>query len=195
MNLDDLKEINDYDKVKQFIKIALLTNEQLFRLIFFANKNPFDEINYPMPENPYAIFEENDSSDNPHGVVLFDRKNDSILNSEIVNLLIDMESLPMGSYREYSSNRIIIRVIEKGSSIRTLENGVERFYAIFKLLDDELNKANINGLGLLERTHISEMSLNNENSGLMCIYKYSSFSYDFSSNKNIQNRIFGGDDY
>jgi hypothetical protein len=191
MTLDDLSEINDITKIKNFIKRFILEDEVLYRLIYFNCNNPLDETTYFYPENPYIIFEESNDTNNIHGIVLFDRKNDSILNYETINVLVDFESIIKANSKELNKIMIIFRIIAKGVDIRFLENGTNRIFAIEKLIDDNFNKANINNLGEVKQQSISDLNLNEENLGQVVIYRSFGFNSNISSNKNFKKRIFG----
>ncbi|HBA03763.1 MAG TPA: hypothetical protein DCW51_07350 [Clostridium sp.] len=189
VNLSDLKEIDDFDKIRTFVKTLILTDETLYRLIFFSNSNPLDELSCVYPENPYQIFEQSSDTDNPHGVVLFNAKNDDILNYEVINILIDTESVRKSNSNEFNQTYIIIRCIAKGTNIRTLENGADRVKTILKLIDDNLNEANVNNLGKIRKKSTSDLSLNEENIGKVVMYDLTTFNSDWSSNKNFKKRI------
>jgi hypothetical protein len=185
-SLDDLLEIDDYLKFKTFIKKFILENENLYRLIYFSMSNPLDEITCVYPEDPYGIF---DNTDNTHGVVLFDKKNDTILNTQSICVLIDFESTLKANSKEFNSVYILVRVLAKGSDIRKLSNEVDRISAIIKIFDDEFNTASVNGLGETRRQSISSVSVNEENVGNLVTYKANSFNSDWSTNKNFKKRI------
>ena len=165
-SLDDLKELDQFDKFKSFIKDFFIEREDLFRLVWFSNSNPFDEISCPYPDSPYQLFIPSSS----HGCVLFRRKNDVVLSEECVNVIIDFQSIRKGSSYFLDDIYIIIRVVTKGSNIQELENGINRSHAIMKLIDNNLNCARVSNIGDVRRESYKELSLNEENVGYIGIY-------------------------
>lgn len=49
MGLDNLKELDNFGLFKKYIKNFVIDDDDLFRLIWFSNSNPFDEILCPYP--------------------------------------------------------------------------------------------------------------------------------------------------
>lgn len=191
-SLDDLQELDNTQIFKRYIKNFILQNSDLQKLIYYPVKNPLlkDDL-----ENPYDLFESttaiSSEGSGVHGVVLFRRKCDEIINTEIPIILITFESAPKGNSLTYRDIFIIVRIIAKGSNIQELENGLNRIDCIAKLFDDEFNQANITGLGKTKKEKYADLSINEQNDGKMLIYCASDFSYDYINNKNIQRQIRG----
>ena len=184
MNLDDYKKMNSFQVYEDFIRNFFLADVDLFKFVFYPSSNPLNELD---EENPYKIFEE---TDNGHGTVLFGRKNNTILNTCTIVVLIDFEQTSKTNYQDYRTDCIIIRTIIKGD-VQKLANGLDRAFIIDKLIENNLNKANITGLGTVKKLSFGEMPLNEENSGYISLYSATNFSYDVINNKNIQSRIRG----
>jgi hypothetical protein len=185
MKVDDLLEIDDIGLFKNFIKQFFIDNEQLFRLVWFADSNALDESICSYPDDPYQLF----IPSKEHGCVLFRRKNNEILSEECVNILIDFHTASLS--REYDMVYIIFRIIIKGDNIQELSNGINRSFAIMKLMDNEFNRATINGLGEVKKEKIRDLNINEQNVGYTCIYSGHSFSSDYLNNKNIQKQLRG----
>lgn len=185
--LDNLKELDSFQDFKIFIKNFIIKNEQLFRLIWFSNSNPLDEDICLYPDSPYEIFTPSSS----HGCVLFRRKNDVVESQEQINVLITFHSVPKGNSSIFRDIFIVIRIITKGTNVQELENGLNRINCIAELFDNELNQANITGLGKTNKEKYRDLSLNEENDGMMLMYIANDFSYDYISNKNVQQKVFG----
>lgn len=188
MNLDDLKKINVFQPFEDFIKKVIMTNEPLFRMIYFPTSNPLDEVLYNYPEDPYKIFKE--SENNEHGVVLFGRKNNVILNTSTIILLVDFESTIKSNFTEYENIHIILRIIIKGD-VQKLENEIDRSFVIAQMIDNTINLASVNGLGEIKKKSMNYSSINEQNNCYMLMYSATSFSSDLSNNKNFQKRIRG----
>lgn len=191
MNIDDLKELDDFDLFKKYIKNFIIDNDDLFRLIWFSNSNPLDEDICQYPDNPWDIFKP--SSNSEHGCLLFRRKNDIVQSGEQVCILITFHSAPKGNSLTFRDIFVIVRIITKGTNIQELENGLNRINCIAKIFDDEFNQANITGLGKTNKEKYRDLSLNEENDGMMLMYTANDFSYDYLNNKNIQKQIRGDD--
>jgi hypothetical protein len=191
VNLDDLKKMNTFQPFEDFIRQFILEDDPLFRMIYFPTSNPLDENQYPNEENPYRIFEASES--NEHGVILFGRKNDEILNTSSICVMIDFEQMQKGSLQEYNTVYILIRTILKGD-VQKLENDLDRAFIIDKFIENNLDRSNLTGLGEIKKTSFKALPLNEQNSGYLSMYKGTVFSSDFINNKNIQKRIFGGGD-
>jgi hypothetical protein len=185
MDLNDYKQMNSFQQFEDYIKQFIVTNIDLFKFIFYPMSNPLNE---DEQEDPYRIFEESES--NEHGVVLFGAKNDEILNTSSICILIDFEQTPKGNLQEYNTVYILIRTIIKGN-IQKLENGLDRAFIIDKLIENNLDKSNLTGLGEIRKTDFKPLPLNEQNQGYLSMYKAIVFSYDFIDNKNIQARIRG----
>jgi hypothetical protein len=175
-----LSEIADFDKFKSFIRNSIMSDEDLFKMIYYQYSSPLD-MDYP--ENPYDIF----TSSNEHGCVLFRRKNDEILSDEQINVLIDLHSSSISN--EYNVVYIVVRIICKGENIQELADGTNRVFSIAKSFDNNFNLAHVTGLGEVRQEKFKEIELNSQNVGYMLIYKAYTFSSDWSNNKNFQEQF------
>jgi hypothetical protein len=200
-NLQSLKEFDDFQKYKEFIKTFILTNQDLYRLIYFPIKNPLDE-KFEIPENPYQIFDpdsavEEDGKTGVHGVVLFKEKNDTILNASIPVILVNFETARLGNSYFCDSVYTIFRIITKGTYIQELEddegNTVDRSYAIAKLISDEYGLANISKIGEIHRKSLTKIPINEENGGYTIIFEGKGWSNHLSENKNYLKRKYGAE--
>jgi len=188
MTLDDLTStIDDFNMFEDFIKEFILSDNALFRMIYFPQKNPLlpeDE------ENPYKIFEDIEG-DNTHGAVLFGRKFNTILNTATIVVLVDFECYQKANSQEFDKITIIFRIILKGVDVQKLENGVDRAFIIGKLISDNFDLANVNGLGQVKKKSMGYSAINEENSSYLLTFSANSFSSDIGNNKNFKKRIFG----
>ena len=180
MGLSDLKEIDDFQLFKKYIKNFIIQNEDLYRLIYFSNSNPYDEDSCPYPEEPRDIF----VAEKEHGCVLFRRKNDIVQNEETTNILIDFTSAKLGNSKFIDSVFITIRIITKGVNIQELANGLARHSTIAKLIDSYLSHAKINNVDEVQRQSYNDISLNEENAGYLLIYSCANFGNKLDENKN-----------
>lgn len=179
----ELKELNNFQDIKSFIREFIIDDENLFKVIYYSDSLALQN---DLPDTPYEIFKPSNS----HGCVLFRRKNDIVLSEEGVNILITMYNIPYGNFREYSSTFIDISIICKGVNVQELDDGTDRSAYIAYLIDNNLNQARING-SLIKRESYRPIPLNEENSGFKAIYDCVGFSYDYLANKNIQKQIRG----
>ena len=191
-DLSSLKELDDFQIYKKFIKRFFLEDQDLFRLVFFQMKNPFDEDKCVYPENPFKIFttEKEDDNDN-HGVVLFGQKNGEILNYGTTVILIDFETTRIGNSHVLDNLYIIFRIITKSEDIQELEdnegNIVNRSYAIAGLIDNNFNYARVNNVSEIRKQSIKPLSINEQNGGYSIVYKTSAWgSKLLSKNKNYR---------
>lgn len=198
MTEDDLKSINDFDKYTKFIQNFILSNNTLWKLIFYPYSSPLSDEKAVDPQDPYTIFSRELGSDgkllDSHGVVLFDDKDDTIQNSSNVTLLISFESNRLGDSNFLDTNRIIFQLICKGSEIRKLSNGKDRVDEIFDLIDNEFNMAKINNISEVSRMSYGKLSLNEENVGKVAIYKCIGASRNLNNNKNYLKKRYGSPD-
>lgn len=171
-SLDDLQELDDTQIFKRYIKNFILQNSDLQKIIYYPVKNPLlkDDL-----ENPYDLFDSTTamSADGTgiHGVVLFRRKCDEIINAEVPIILIDFQSAKAGNSEILGDLYIIIRVIMKGTNIQELENGLSRSSVIAELFDKNINSEKVNSIGKVIRESYNPLPINEENSGYMGIYK------------------------
>jgi hypothetical protein len=176
--LDNIKELDNFYEFKQYIKKSILESEDLFRLIYFCFKNPFDETTCEYPENPFDLFQEvYDSSNKSHGVVLFSQKNNAILNYETPVLLISFTTESSQDNKSINYTKIEFSIICKGTNIQELSNGVSRSYAIAKLIDNFMNHSSIAGSDKVKRLYFDNNILNEENCGYKITYQAISTSY------------------
>jgi len=191
------KELDGFDDYRNFIKSFIIQNSNLWKIIYYPVFSPLKEEDL---ENPYEIFEDSsaitEKGNEVHGVVLFKQKNNTILNSSLPVILINFRSSTKGSLKEYNNIYIVIKIICKGEYIQDIEyedDVCSRSNVIAKLFDNNLNKANINGLGEVKRISFDNLSINEENTCLLLTYRLTSFSCDLSSNINFQENVFGGE--
>lgn len=180
-----LKELNDFQDIKNFIRKFIIDEDDLFKAIYYSESMALQK---DLPYTPYEIFEPSNS----HGCVLFRRKNDVVLSEEGVNVLITMYNVPYGNFNNYSSTFIDISIICKGVNVQELDDSTDRSAYIAYLIDNNLNQARINGC-LIKRESYKPIPLNEENSGFRAIYSTIGFSYDYLNNKNIQKQLRGDD--
>ena len=178
-----MKELNNYQNIKSFIRDFIIEEENLFKVIYYSDTSALQK---DLPDNPYEIFTPSSS----HGCVLFRRKNDVVLSEEGTNILITLYDVPHGNFREYSDTYILISIVCKGVNVQELEDKTDRSAYISYLIDNNLNQARING-SLIKRESYKPIPLNEENSGYQIIYSCTNFSYDYLANKNIQKQIRG----
>jgi hypothetical protein len=194
---DNLKVIGDFDKYEKFIKQFMLSNINLWKLIYYPYSLPLSDVRALDPEDPYQIFtRETDSSGkalDSHGVVLFQDKDDSIQNSSNTIILIHFNSSGLNGSHFVENQYITFQIICKGD-IRKLANGVDRAEAIGKLIDDEFNKANLNKIDEIRRISFDKLNINEENSGRVAIYKVRNWSSHLSENKNYIRKRYGSPD-
>lgn len=196
MDLSDLKEISDFEKYRSFIKDFIVNCEPLFRLIWFSNSNPLDELNCPLPDDPYRIFPEDypnidEELTREHGVVLFRRKDDKVQSREGITILVDCYSAKLGNSYFLDDLFILFRIILKGTNVQTLSNGMSRHRVLAKLVDDNFNKAMINKIDTIDRLSYKDISLNEENSGYLLTYSCRNWSTHLTDNKNYMKRMYG----
>lgn len=196
LNLNSLKELDDFQIYKQFIKNFIVLDETLYRLIYFNVKNPLDEVLYPFPQKSDKIFTtEKESEDDNHGVVLFKQKNSEILNYGTTIVLVDFETTRRGTSEFFDNLYIIFRVIGKSDDIQELEdeeeNTINRLTTIIELIDNNFNLANVNNIGIVKRQSLNPLSINDENFGYTVIYKVAESFAHLSNNKNYQIKKYG----
>lgn len=195
-NISDLKELDNFQIYKKFIRRFILEDESLFRLIYFGNKNVFDEMLCPYPENPFKIFttDKEDENDN-HGVVLFKQKNSEILNYGTIVVLVDFETTRRGSSEFFDNLYIIFRIIGKSDNIQEIEdeegNLGNRLTSIIELIDNNFNLADVNNIGIVKRQSLNPLATNEDNFGYTVIYKAVESFAHINTNKNYQMRKYG----
>jgi len=177
---------------KDYIKKCVLEDNSLQKLIYYPYTNCLSMNNI---ENPYDLFNENtavDGDSGVHGVILFKRQANIIINAEMPLILITFETTR--KRKTYSNIYIVFRIICKGTNIQELDDGSSRIYSIKQKISDNLEMANITGLGEVTENSFNELSINDENDAVSLIYKCVDFSSDLLNNKNFQNREFGDTD-
>lgn len=183
MSLDSFKVFKDY--IKKFV----LEDSSLQKLIYYPYTNCLSMNDI---EDPYDLFNENtavNGDSGVHGVILFKRQANIIINSEMPLILVTFETTRKS--KTYSNIYIIFRIICKGTNIQELDDGSNRIYSIKEKISENLEMANITGLGEVTENSFKELSINDENDAVSLIYKCVDFSSDLSSNKNFQKRIRG----
>jgi hypothetical protein len=198
VNLDDLKELDDFQEFKEYIKTFIIENENLFRMIYFPTKNPLDTISYPYPQDPYQIFDSDsaigeDGKSEIHGVVLFKQKNDKILNSSLPILLIDFHTTKLGTNNIYDNLYIAVRFLCKGEYVQELENGMNRSFVIANMFDNLFNFAKFNDVGKVHRQSFDPIPINEQNIGYSSIYKCRVLANHLLDNKNYLQDKYGVD--
>ena len=185
MGLDNLKELDDFQEFKKFIKKFIIDSDDLFRLIYFPMSNPFSSECETM--TPYDIFE----ASSEHGCVLFRRKNDIVLSEESVNVLVNFHSAKVNDI--FDDLFITFHVICKGVNIQELENGVNRCSAIANEIDNRFSKAVINDISKISRLSYKDISLNEENSGMLITFNCRVFANHLLDNVNYLKKQYGVD--
>jgi hypothetical protein len=176
-SLSSLKEIDDFQKYKQFIKTFILENESLFRVIYFLVRNPMDELNYPYPENPYKIFTtEKESDTDNHGVVLFSQKNVEILNYGTVIILINFDTTKYGNSGLLDNLYITIRIICKSDAVEDIEDSEGNIYnrasVIAEFINNEMDDKRVGNIGKVKKIAFKPLDgLNEGNFGYVLTYK------------------------
>ena len=184
ISIDNLRELDDFNIFKSFIKNFIIEDSTLWKLIYYSSKNPLLE---DYSDNPYEIFEPS----NEHGCVLFRRKNDVVLSDETTNILIDFYDTKVSDSYFLSDLYICFRILCKGTNVQELENGVSRTSAIAKLIDNQFNLANINKIGEIKRLSYKDISLNEENTGYLLTYNCRNWTTHLTDNKNYMKRMYG----
>lgn len=181
MSLDSFKVFKDY------IKKCVLEDSEFQKLIYYPYSNCLDMDDL---ENPYDLFSEDTAVNNGngvHGVLLFKRRADIIMNAEMPVVLVTFEATKKS--KDLLNVYIVFRIICKGNNVQYLNDGSSRIYSIKSLINDNLEGADINGLGKIEESSFQELSINEENDGMLLIMKGFAFNSDWSTNKNFKKRI------
>jgi hypothetical protein len=203
VGLDDLREIDDFQIFKQYIKQFILENEDLYRCIYFCFSDPFDEDKCPMPDKRLDIFDaskiqqrDGDSpTENIHGVVLFRPKNDNVINSEIPVVLVNFASVPKGNSNYVDELFISIKIICKGMKIQELANGLNRTAVIADMFNNNLNFARMNHLTKVKKQSFKDVSINEENSAYLLTYTCNVLANHLTKNVNYLERNYGVSNY
>jgi hypothetical protein len=177
--MDNLSvELDNFSEFRNYIKGIILSNEDLWKLIYYPVSSPLDK---DFSENPYDIFNESMSIADKdvlgtHGVVLFKDKNDTILNSVVPVLLICFKSFKDENNYCIQNVKIEIKIIFKGD-IQELSDGSNRSYRIAKLFDDSLNSNIIGSNAKLIRDSFDVLKVNEENYGYILTFVSRTTSY------------------
>lgn len=182
-SLDNFKVFKDY------IKKMVLEDQELQKLVYYPYSDCLDKEDL---ENPFDVFSEDtaiNSENGVHGIILFKRQSDVIMNSEMPSVLISFETTKKGKY--ISNVYIIIKIICKGTNIQELNDGSSRIYSIKRKFNDFLETANINDIGEFTENSFKELSINSENDAMLLIYKGFGTNAEMHTNKNYQLRKYG----
>jgi hypothetical protein len=178
MVLDDLKELDNFKEIKNFIMARVVQNQVLIKLIYYPFSNPIEDEKAVDLENPYLLFDEDSawtSTDGEisgiHGVLLFKQKSNKILNASIPIVLVDFNTTKVGTSNILQNVYIVFRIIMKGEAIQELANGLNRSFTIAKLIDDCFNEAKIDGYGKVHLQSFQPLSINEQNCGYALIFK------------------------
>jgi len=184
-----MSSLDSFKVFKDYIKRFVLEDQELQKLIYYPYSTCLDENNLA---NPFDIFSEETATDNEngvHGVLLFKRQSDIVMNAEMPLVLVSFENAKKS--KEFSNIYIIFKIICKGNNIQELENGDSRIYSIQRKINDNFAMANVNGLGQVEENSFKELSINSNNDAMLLMYKAYSFNSNISTNKNFKKRMFG----
>jgi hypothetical protein len=203
VGLDDLKELNDFSEFREFIKNFIMEDRNLFRVVYFPYSDPFDEDKCPMPDRRLSIFDGskiqqrdgNNAVDNIHGVVLFRRRYDDVINSEIPVVLVDFHSAKVGNSKFIDDVFITFRIICKGVNIQELANGLNRSAVIADLIDNQFNFAMFSKISEVTNETYKEISINEENSGYLLTYRCRNLAHHLTKNVNYLERNYGVSNY
>lgn len=183
MSLDSFKIFKDY------IKKCVLEDQDLQKLIYYPYSNCLERDDL---ENPFDLFTEDTvfkDGKGVHGVLLFKRQCDVIMNAEMPLLLISFETSTQSNSKEFQTVYILCKIICKGTNIQELNDLSSRIYSIAQELDNNLIDARINGLGTLKKSSMNELSINSENDAMLCIYQCSSFLKSTTNTKNYKKHL------
>lgn len=181
--------LDTFEVYKNYIRTFLLKDSELQKLIYYPYTNCLSMNDV---EDPYDIFNEGtaiNGDSGVHGVLLFKRQSNIIINAEMPLVLITFETTPKSKY--ISNIYIVIRIICKGVNIQELEDGSSRIYSIKRKINDWLETANINDIGEFTENSCKELSINDENDAMLLIYKGFGTNAEINTNKNYQMRKYG----
>lgn len=169
-SIDNLKELDNFEEIKTYIKNFIIDDSELWKLIFYGYKNPLLE---DYSDNPYQIFE----SSNEHGCILFRQKNDVVLSDEQVNILVKFTTDASEDNNYINYTKIQFSIICKGTNIQDLENEKSRPYVIAQLIDNYMNHGKIQNSNKIKRLYFDNLSINEENCGHKLEYQIQATSY------------------
>lgn len=184
-SIDNLKELDNFELFKSYIKNFIINCDTLFRLIYFPYSNPFSS-EYEA-DNPEDIFKPSSE----HGCVLFRQKNDVVLSNETTNVLISFFDTKISDYYFLNDLYICFRILCKGTNIQELENGVSRINAIAKCIDDQFSLAEINNVAKVKRLSYKDISINEQNGGMLLTYSVKNPIMNINENVNYQIKKYG----
>ena len=191
-----LEELNDFQNIRDFIKNFIILDETLFRLIWFSNSNPLDEVVCTLPDSPYSIYPEDnpdvgDELSNEHGVVLFRRKYDQVQSHEGVTVLVETISSRYGNSYYFNSTFVIFNIILKGTNVQTLNDGSSRLGVISRKIINNFDRAIVNNIGEVRFASEKLLALNEENSGKALFFELKTCATNINENVNYQIRKYG----
>jgi hypothetical protein len=176
---------------KDYIKTSILQDSEFQKLVYY----PFSDcLNRRDIDNPFELFDEDSAMNNGngvHGVVLFKRQADIIMNAEMPVILISFETTKRSKW--ISNVYIMIRIICKGTNIQELNNGDSRIYSIKEKFNSYIEMANVNGIGEIKELSFKELSINNENDAVLLMYKGFMPSTNLKENVSYNQRKYGVD--
>lgn len=179
-----MKELNNFQDIKDFIKNFIIEDSELFKLIYFPNSFPNDN---DFPDTPYEIFEPSEA----HGCVLFRPKNDIVQSKEGTNVLIFFNSVNYNTILD--DLYITFSVICKGVNVQELADSTNRISTIANHIDNRFNMAVINDISKIKRMSFKPLSLNEENSGMLITYHCRTLAYNPLDNVNYLQKHYGVD--
>ena len=188
-----MKELNDIQDIRDFIKDFIISDEELFKILYYPVSSPLDS---ELPDSPYSIFPEDnpdvgDELSNEHGVVLFRRKFDQVQSHEGVTLLIETISSRYGNSYYFNSTFVIFNIILKGTNVQTLSDGSSRLGVISRKIINNFDRAIVNNIGEVRFASEKLLSLNEENSGKAIFFELKTCATNLNENVNYQIRKYG----
>ena len=188
-----MKELNDIQDIRDFIKDFIINDEKLFKLIYNSISSP---LNSDLPDSPYDIFPEdnpdyNNELSDEHGVVLFRRKYDQVQSHEGVTILVETISSRHGNSYFFNSTFVIFNIILKGTNVQTLSDGSSRLGVISRKIINNFDRAIVNNIGEVRFASEKLLSLNEENSGKSIFFELKTCATNINENVNYQLRKYG----
>jgi len=188
-----MKELNDSQDIRNFIKDFIISDSELFKIIYYPVSSPLD-LDYP--DSPYSIFPEDNPDvgeelSNEHGVVLFRRKYDQVQSHEGVSLLIETISSRYGNSYFFNSTFVIFNIILKGTNVQTLNDDSSRLGVISRKIINNFDRAIVNNIGEVRFASEKLLELNEENSGKAIFFELKTCATNINENVNYQIRKYG----
>lgn len=162
-------ELDNFDDYRNYIKGIILSQEDLWKLIYHADSLALDD---DYGENPYIILEES----NEHGFVLFKEKESEILDSAVPIILIIFNSHRNDNFYSVQDIEIQIKIIFKGEIIE-LSDETNRSHRIAELFDKNLNGIAIDNGSKIRRESFEILSVNEQNYGYQLTFTTTSTSF------------------